>query len=90
MGAMGISAREAIRHKNAMFHALTEARLKCERRRHTHGEIPPTWAARLAELQRQYDEACEWCRLAFEVRRECVSGTPSGAPNACKTVPGRH
>jgi hypothetical protein len=76
MGVDGL--RAVIRHKNATYHALTEALLHCERWRHTHGEIPPTWAARLAELRAHYDEArAVWLS---------VSGTRAGAANACETV----
>ena len=36
-----------------------DAVLKCERKKHTSGEVPPEWSARLGELQADYDEAVE-------------------------------
>lgn len=50
-----------IRERNAAYHALCEARRHCDRRRHTAGAIPSTWADRLAELERVYNLALAAC-----------------------------
>ena len=46
-----------IRARNLAFDRLQQAVLACERKRHTTGSIPPTWAVRLADLERDYRQA---------------------------------
>ena len=51
--------RKAIKRKNQAFEVLMDGYLKCERKKHTSGEVPPEWSARLAELEAEYEEAVE-------------------------------
>ncbi|HUV90771.1 MAG TPA: hypothetical protein VMY80_14030 [Anaerolineae bacterium] len=47
----------AIRARNLAFDRLCTASRACDRRRHTSGSVPPEWAARLVDLERDYRQA---------------------------------
>ena len=53
-----------IRARNAAFDRLQQAVLACERRRHTTGSVPPTWEARLVDLDAAYRAALADCARA--------------------------
>ena len=46
-----------IRQKNTAFARLEQADLAIERRRHTAGEVPPSWLAKRAILAAEYRAA---------------------------------